>query len=104
MEPEPRGSQNRDKEGDFYFYERLRKSGTSAMNDIQQKFRRFRREPENHGTDEDAFYHHNRFAKGSAMSELQEKMNRLDARLQRMEDRVTKKQFDWDERMNREPK
>ena len=103
MEPEPLGSLRQDREDDFYFYERLRRTGASAMNDIQEKFRRFRREPENCQTDEDSFYHRYRSSRANAMNELQEKMSRLDAKLQRMEDKVTKKQFDWDERMNREP-
>lgn len=99
MEPEPLVSGPRDKECDFY--DRLRRTGTSAMNDIQEKFRRFRREPQSYDTEEDAFHHRYRTSRVSAMHELKDKMDHLDFRLQRMEDKVTRRQFDWDQRMNR---
>lgn len=47
------------------------------------------------------FYDRFRSSRVSALGELKDRISRLDARLRGMEDKVTRKGFDWDERLRR---
>lgn len=47
---------------------------------------------------ESDFYKRFRASRSSALQELQERIRRLDLRLQTMEDKVTRHGFDWDSR------
>lgn len=51
--------------------------------------------------DEEAFYGAYTGSRGMAIARLKERFERLDRRIRRMEDRVTSRDFDWEERLNR---
>jgi phage shock protein C len=55
------------------------------------------RRPENDR--ETDFYNRYRHSRSAAFEELRDKMKRLDSRLRRMEDKVTRPGFDWSSRL-----
>lgn len=53
-------------------------------------------------TQESEFYSRFRGSRAVALDELRSRMERLDQRLRRMEDRITQPGFDWEKRMRRD--